>query len=230
MMEFFRNLLSRCYMTFVHEARWKFFVEGFWMTILLTLTTFILGTVFGAALCWMALSKNKIVKAVSKCITNLFVQLPTLVLLMVFVYVIFGDTPLSVVVIVIIGLTLKAAAYMSEIFYSAVTSVEKGEIEAAGTLGMTRFQTFCHVILPQSVASALPIYKNQFVITLQETSIVGYLAIVDLTRASDIVTSRTLDAMFGLISVAVLYLLIGWIGSGLLNILGHKKHIGGDEA
>ena len=227
-MTFLEDLAGRFYLTFVHEQRWRFFLDGFWMTLLLTLSTFLSGTVLGAVFCWLSLSKHKIIRNLTKFITNLFIQLPTLVLLMVFVYVIFGETPLSVTLIVIVGLTLKAAAYMCEIFYSAVTSVDQGELEAAGTLGMTKFQTFLWVTLPQSVTSALPIYKNQFVITLQETSIVGYLAIVDLTRASDIVTSRTLDAMFGLVIVAILYLVIGWLGSALLDFLGHRKHLGGE--
>ena len=147
---------------------------------------------------------------------------------MIFVYIILGSAPLSVVVIVILGLTLKAGAYLADIFYSAVTSVDKGEIEAAHTLGLSNFKTFRYITLPQSISSALPIYKNQFIITLQETAIVGYLAIVDLTRASDIVSARTLNAMFGLIVISVLYLLIGWAGNSLLSLLGHQKHLGGE--
>ena len=71
----------------------------------------------------------------------------------------------------------------------------------------------------------LPVYKNQFIITMQETSIVGYLAIMDLTRASDIITSRTLNALFGLIVISILYLLLGWIGGKCLDLLSHKKHL-----
>lgn len=229
MKEFFSDLGDRFFMTFVYEDRWKFFVEGFGMTILLTISSFVLGTALGALFCWMQLSKRVVIRKTAKLITDLFVQLPTLVLLLVFVYVLFGETTLSVVLIVILGLTLKAASYMSEIFYTAVVSVQEGELEAASTLGMTKFQVFRWITLPQAITTALPVYKNQFVITLQETSIVGYLAIVDLTRASDIVTARTLDAMFGLISIAVLYLLIGWAGSALLNVLGHRKHLGGES-
>ena len=200
------------------------------MTLLLTASSFLLGTVFGALFCWMRLSKRNIVRVISNVITNLLVQLPTVVLLLFFAYVIFGSAPISLLIIVIMGLTLKSAAYMAEIFHSAVTSVEKGEVEAAQTLGFTPVQTFFYITLPQAVASALPLYKNQFVITLQETAVVGYLSIMDLTRASDIVTARTLDALFGLTSVAVLYLFIGWIGSSMLNVLAHQKHLGGDDA
>lgn len=93
---------------------------------------------------------------------------------------------------------------------------------------MSKLQCFIHVVFPQAVANAMPVYKNRFVITLQETSIVGYLAIQDLTRASNIVTSRTLDAFFGLIVISLLYLIIGWITGGLLDLISHKKHLGGE--
>ena len=225
---FFKDLFSLLYVTFIYEDRWKFFLEGFGMTLLLTLSAFILGSLFGALLCALKLSRRRWIRKISSVFVSLLVQLPTLVLLMIFVYIIFGSVPLSVVVIVIMGLTLKAGSYLADIFYSAVTSVEKGEIEAAHTLGMSKFQTFRYITLPQAISSALPIYKNQFIITLQETAIVGYLAIVDLTRASDIVSARTLNAMFGLLVISVLYLLIGWAGNSLLSLLGHQKHLGGE--
>ena len=225
---FLEDLFSLLYVTFIYEDRWKFFLEGFGMTLLLTLSAFILGSLFGALLCALKLSRRRWIQKIANGFVSLLVQLPTLVLLMIFVYIIFGSVPLSVVVIVIMGLTLKAGAYLADIFYSAVTSVEKGEIEAAHTLGMSKFQTFRYITLPQAISSALPIYKNQFIITLQETAIVGYLAIVDLTRASDIVSARTLNAMFGLIVISVLYLLIGWAGNSLLSLLGHQKHLGGE--
>lgn len=225
---FLEDFFSLLYVTFIYEDRWKFFLNGFGMTLLLTLSSFILGSLFGALLCALKLSRRRWIQKIANGFVSLLVQLPTLVLLMIFVYIIFGSVPLSVVVIVIMGLTLKAGSYLADIFYSAVTSVEKGEIEAAHTLGMSKFQTFRYITLPQAVSSALPIYKNQFIITLQETAIVGYLAIVDLTRASDIVSARTLNAMFGLLVISVLYLLIGWAGNSLLSLLGHQKHLGGE--
>ena len=147
---------------------------------------------------------------------------------MLFVYILFGETSLSVTIVVLFGLTLKAGAYLSDIFYTAVTAVNTGEVEAAHTLGLSRVQVFRYITLPQAISTALPVYKNQFVITLQETSVVGYLAIMDLTRASEVVTSRTYDALFGLIFVSVLYLLVGYLGNMLLNLLGKKKHLGGE--
>lgn len=222
------DLMQRFYLSFILQDRWKFFVDGLWMTLLLTVASFVLGSLMGAGLCALKLSKRAGVRKVANAIVSVLIQLPTLVLLMLFVYIIFGETSLSVTLVVIFGLMLKAGAYISEIFCSAVTSVNAGEIEAAHTLGMSRLQVFRHIILPQAISSALPVYKNQFVITLQETSVVGYLAIVDLTRASDIVTSRTYDAFLGLIVISILYLIIGYLGNLLLGLLAHKKHLGGD--
>ena len=222
------DLLNRIYLSFIFQDRWKFFVEGLGITLLLTAGSFIIGSLLGAAFCALKISRHGIVRKVTNAFISFLVQLPTLVLLMLFVYILFGETSLSVTIVVLFGLTLKASAYLSDIFYTAVTAVNTGEVEAAHTLGLSRVQVFRYITLPQAISTALPVYKNQFVITLQETSVVGYLAIMDLTRASEVVTSRTYDALFGLIFVSVLYLLVGYLGNMLLNLLGKKKHLGGE--
>lgn len=222
------DLLNRIYLSFIFQERWKFFVEGLGITLLLTAGSFIIGSLLGAAFCALKISRHRIVRKVTNAFISFLVQLPTLVLLMLFVYILFGETSLSVTIVVLFGLTLKAGAYLSDIFYTAVTAVNTGEVEAAHTLGLSRVQVFRYITLPQAISTALPVYKNQFVITLQETSVVGYLAIMDLTRASEVVTSRTYDALFGLIFVSVLYLLVGYLGNMLLNLLGKKKHLGGE--
>ena len=223
------DLLNRIYLSFIFEERWIFFLDGLWITLLLTVGSFVIGSLLGAGFCALKTSRHKFVRKATNAFISFLVQLPTLVLLMLFVYILFGDTSLSVTIVVLFGLTLKAGAYISDIFYTAVTAVNSGEVEAAQTLGLSRVQVFCYITLPQAISTALPIYKNQFVITLQETSVVGYLAIMDLTRASEVVTSRTYDALFGLIFVSVLYLIIGYLGHLLLNLLGRKKHLGGES-
>ena len=221
------ELKNRFYLSFVFQDRWKLFLEGLGITLLLTVGSFVLGSLFGAAFCALKTSRHGFVRKATNAFISLLVQVPTLVLLMLFVYIFFGDTSLSVTIVVLLGLTLKAGAYLSEIFCTSVTAVNSGEVEAAHTLGLSRVQVFLHITLPQAISSALPVYKNQFVITLQETSVVGYLAVMDLTRASEVVTARTYDALFGLVIVSVLYLLIGYLGNLLLNLLGKKKHLGG---
>lgn len=221
------TLYDRFYSTFIYEERYRYFIDGLKMTLLLTLASFILGCLVGIGFCALKKSRHSILRKIANVVTNFFVQLPTMVLLMVFVYIIFGSSGLSLILIVIFALTIKAGAFLSEIFFSAIETVNVGEIEAARTLGMSKRQAFFHVILPQSVTAAMPVFKNQFISTLQETSVVGYLAVMDLTRASSIVTSRTLDALFGLIVVSIIYLVIGYVGQVLLSLLDKRTHIGG---
>lgn len=228
MAEFYDELYKQIYITFIYESRWRFFVDGFWTTLLLTFSSFILGTLIGILFCKLKMSGSRWVRGVMKAFTSLLIQIPTLVLLMLFVYIIFGSISLPVVISVIIGLTLKTGCYMADIFQTAVKTVAPGEVEAARTLGMTRFQSFRYIILPQTVKTALPVYKNQFISCLQETSVVGYLAIMDLTRASDIVSARTFDALFALLAVTLIYLIIGWGVGALINLAERKKHLGGE--
>lgn len=220
-------MLENFYMTFVFDNRYLYFVKGLETTMILTLGSFLFGILLACGLCALKRSKNKIVRHVVNAVCSFFVQIPSMVLLMIFVYVLFGSSGLNVIITVVIALAIKAAAFLSEIFYTAIESVSVGEVEAARTLGMSKRKTFFHVVFPQALTAALPLFKNQFVSTLQETSIVGYLAIMDLTRAANIVTSRTLDALFGLICVSVIYLIIGYVGRFLLGLLGRRKHIGG---
>jgi len=223
------SLYNRFYNTFIFDNRYLYFTDGLKMTVLLTLSSFLLGTILAVAFCFGRQSKNKVVKKVCDALCGLLVQLPTMVMLMVFVYIIFGSSGISIILIVIFGLTLKAGAYLGEIFLSAVRAVNSGEIEAARALGMTKAQAFFNITLSQAVTTAKPLYGNQLVSTMQETSVVGYLAIMDLTRASSVVASRTVDALFGLIIISIIYLLLGLIGRKVIALIGNKKHLGGER-
>lgn len=210
--------------------RYLFFVEGLKNTLLLTFASFLLGTACGVLLCAAVRSKHAPVCRIATILRSIFMEIPTMVLLMIMVYIIFGSSSIPILVVVTIGLTLKAASYLSEIFDTALNTVQSGEIEAARTLGMSRWQAFRYVVLPQTVTAALPLYQNQFVISMQETSVVGYLAIVDLTRASSIVTSRTMDAFFGLITITLIYFLIGGAVKLLFKLLIARRATGGESA
>lgn len=221
-------LRKKIFETFIVDNRYLFFVDGLKVTLLLTLSSFILGTAVGVLLCAGARSRHRWLRKTAHFLVSLFTEIPTMMLLMIFVYIIFGRSVLPVLWIVAIGLTLKAGAYLSVIFNTSLETVKGGEIEAARTLGMSRWQAFRYVALPQTVAAALPLYKNQFIMSMQETSVVGYLAVVDLTRAASIVQSRTLDAFFGLITVTLIYFLIGAVAKLLFRLLSVR--MGGEEA
>lgn len=220
------SVLSRkIYDSFIFEDRYLFFVDGLKTTILLAVFAFLLATVLGALFCAMIRSKNKIANCISKVIIWFSVQIPAAVMLMIMVYIIFQGLPLALEVIAIVALGIKMSGYIADVFRTAIDGVAPGETEAARSLGMTKRQAFIHVTLPQTVKNAMPLYKNEFILTLQETSIVGYVAIQDLTKASNIVTGRTFDAIFGLIVISILYVVIGAIISRLLDLLYREKHM-----
>jgi His/Glu/Gln/Arg/opine family amino acid ABC transporter permease subunit len=225
MADLIQGVRDSIFINLIYEDRYLFLLKGFGMTLYLTVMTFLLGTLIGAFFCKLRFSQNiRIVKAVV-WLKTLFVRLPTLVLLIIFTYLLFADTNIDTVTLAIMAFAIKTGAYVCDIMYSAIESVDKGEIEAARTLGMSQFMAFRLVVLPQAVQNALPVYKNQLIITLQETSLVGFLAINDLTRASQVITSRTMDPYLSIIITAVAYLIIGAVSGLLFKLLEREKHL-----
>jgi len=143
---------------------------------------------------------------------------PLLVLLMLIFYVVFASVNVDPLVVAIIAFGLNFAAYSAEIFRGGVESIDRGQTEAGLSMGFGRVATFVHIVLPQTVRRILPVYRGEFISLVKMTSIVGYIAVQDLTKASDIIRSRTFDAFFPLVLVAVLYFLIAWV---LMLVLDH---------
>lgn len=227
MPDFINDIIGSIQYNLIIEDRWKFLVDGFILTLILTLASFISATAIGGLLAWMKNSRVKWVRKTAFFIVEFFLRVPSMVLLMLALYVIFIEVPLSTMFIAIVVFSLKSAAYICDIFYSSLKSVSVGEGEAARSLGMSKFQSFYYVTLPQAIRFALPLYKNQFIISLQETAIVGSFGIQDLTRASDVIASRTFDPFTSLIVVTVLYIITGLAFSLLLKPFSRRKHIGG---
>jgi arginine/lysine/histidine transport system permease protein len=225
MEEFIQAMQNSFYINLIYEDRYLFIIRGFGMTLYLTIMTFILGTVIGAIFCRLRLSHNHVVSRVVVLLKNLFIRLPTLVLLIIFAYLLFSGTGVDTVTLAILAFALKAGSYISDIMFTAIITVNKGEVEAGRSLGMSAFKVFRLVVLPQAVKNALPVYKNQLIITMQETSLVGFLAINDLTRASQVITSRTMDPYISIIITVIAYLLIGAGSNLLFRLLERDNHL-----
>ena len=130
---------------------------------------------------------------------------------MLIFYVVFALVSIDPLLVAVIAFGLNFAAYAAEIFRSGVESIDKGQGEAGIAMGFSKFYTFIYIVLPQTVQRILPVYKGEFISLVKMTSIVGYIAVQDLTKASDIIRSRTFDAFFPLVLAAVLYFLIAWV-------------------
>lgn len=198
------------------EDRWQVLLDGLGMTLKVSLFAILFATLWGAVLCAMRLSRKRILSRTAGTYIELMRSLPILILLLVSFYIIFATSPLSKVQIAVVCFSLYFGAYFSEVFRTGIESVDKGQREAGAALGMSRRQIFGRIVLPQALLRCLPLYKTQAVALIKSTSIVGYVSVMDLTKAGDFVRARTFDAFFPLLLVALIYLLLSWLfGTGL---------------
>ena len=133
---------------------------------------------------------------------------PVVVQLLIINFVIFSSVFVDAVVVAIIAFGLNSAAYVAEVFRSGIMSVDEGQFEAGRSLGFNYRQTMWHIVMPQAFKNVLPALANEFITLLRETSVSGYIGLMDLTKAGDIIRSRTFAAFFPLIAVALIYLVI----------------------
>ena len=176
----------------------------------------------GAVVCYMRMSPLAILRLPARVYIAALRGTPIVVLLMISFYVVFGSVDINPVLVAIIAFGMNFAAYVSEMFRTGIEGIDRGQREAGLSMGFTPVQTFGFIILPQMIQRILPVYKGEFISLVKMTSVVGYIAVQDLTKASDIIRSRTFDAFFPLIMVAVLYFVIAWVLMQALEYLEHR--------
>ena len=182
----------------------------------------VISTLLGALICYMRMSRNTLVRRSAMLYISLMRGLPVLVLLMLIFYVVFASVDISPILVAVFAFGLNFGAYTSEMFRTGIESIDRGQTEAGIAMGFSRIDTFRHIVLPQALQRILPVYKGEFISMVKLTSIVGYVAVEDLTKASDIIRSRTFDAFFPLVTVAILYFLISWVLIQALDYLERR--------
>jgi polar amino acid transport system substrate-binding protein len=214
---FFQSVSDSFYNNIIAENRYLLIVDGIKTTGLISVLAILLGTLLGALICFMRMSRQTLVQGFAKFYISLVRGIPVLVLLMLIFYVVFAKVNINPVLAAVLAFGINFAAYVSEMFRTSIESIDKGQTEAGIAGGFTKAQTFIYIVMPQAIRRVLPVYKGELISLVKMTSIVGYIAVQDLTKASDIIRSRTFDAFFPLIMTAVLYFLISWL---LLLLLG----------
>ena len=217
------SLLERLRMNLITESRWKLIVDGLLETLKITIFSILLGTLLGMGVCTMLRSRRRWVRQTANLYGAFIQGIPTLVLLLIMFYVVFADAGLSGSLVAIITFALCFAWSSGGIFDSAISSVPAGQTEAGLSLGFTPLRTFTGIVFPQALRKGLPLYIGECVALLKSTSIVGYIAIMDLTRASDLIRSRTFDAFVPLLIVTIAYFVLAWLMRVLLNLFLLKK-------
>jgi len=212
--------------TFIRESRWKLIVQGLGNTILISLCAVVGGTAFGFALYMLARSRYRAVSAITRTVCRVYTRLiagtPTLVVLMILFYIVFGKTDVSGIWVAMLGFALTFGSFVYSHLTLSVEGVARGQTEAAYALGYTRNQTFFRIVLPQSMKVFLPTYTGEVVSLIKATSVVGYIAVSDLTKMGDIIRSNTYEAVFPLLAVAVIYFVITWGAASLLGLVQKK--------
>ena len=198
------------------EQRWKLMADGLWVTVQISVLSIMAAVMAGVLLCRLRMSRRRMVSSPTGIVIDLLRGIPLLVLLMLMFYVIFASSRITGTWVTVMSFGLYYGAYFSEVFRTGMESVDSGQWEAGFALGLGKFQTFSKVVLPQAMNRIIPVLKGEVITLIKMTSVVGYVAVVDLTKASDIIRARTLDAFFPLILVSVVYIVLSWLtGLGL---------------
>lgn len=224
---FYKNLFENIYQTLIYDNRYKFILEGLFHTILIAFFAVILGVLIGIVISIIRnkheeTGKLKTLNILAKAYVNIIRGTPVVLQLMIIYYVVFKSVDVSTIIVGVLAFGINSGAYVSEIIRSGINSIPKGQSEAGYALGLKYWQVMRFIILPQAIKNILPALGNEFITLLKETSVGAYIGIVELTKASDIIASRTYDYFFPLLIIALIYLIMTLGLSKLVNILERK--------
>lgn len=221
------KLKEDLYKSLIYQDRYEYILEGIKNTVIMALFATIIGIILGILIAVIqdAHEKNKnlpVLNFLSKTYVSIIRGTPVLLQLMIIYYVIFKSVEVNGVLVGIIAFGLNSAAYVSEIIKSGINSINKGQMEASRSLGFSYKESMFYVIMPQAIKNILPALGNEFITLLKETSVAGYIGIMDLTKAADIIASRTYDYLFPLILIAIIYLIMTLGLSRLVKLMERK--------
>ena len=233
-MENFINSFQKSFhSTFIEGSRYKLFISGLGVTLNISVFAILIGILFGIIIALVRLSRNnkvnnsffRILLRIAVGFADIYIDVirgtPAVVQLMIMYYVVLVRVD-SKVIIAIIAFAINSGAYIAEIFRAGILAVDKGQMEASRSLGLNYFQSMYKIIIPQAIKNILPALANEFIVLIKETAIVGYVALQDLTKVGDFIISRTADAIFPLLSIAVIYFIIIKILTILVSVLERR--------
>ena len=227
---FWNSLKEDFHKNFIKHDRWKTILKGLWVTIKLTLCALFIGIVIGFLVAFLRCTylKNpkcgiitRILNRICGCYLTIIRGTPVVVQLMICYFVIFVASEDGVPV-AIFAFGINSGAYVAEIFRAGIMSIDHGQFEAGRSLGFNYLQTMRHIIIPQMFKAVLPTLCNEFIALLKETSVAGYVGVIDLTKAGNVIAGRTFSYYMPLLSVAAIYLVMVMVLSWLVGRLERR--------
>ena len=218
------NWFQKLQDTFLEDNRYMWLVEGLGNTLLITLGALIIGVIIGTLIAVTKYfcegnKKLRFFNWLCDLYTTVIRGIPVTVLLLVFFYIIFVSVKDGVPV-AIIAFGINSGAYMAELIRSGINAVDKGQMEAARSLGLSKGQAMAKIIFPQAIKNILPAIGNECIALLKETSVAGYVAVVDVTKAATNIRNKTYDAVNPIILLGlIIFFMFRWIrGSSAMSI------------
>lgn len=207
------DIKSDFYNSIIYDDRYLYILEGVKNTIIMALFAVIIGILLGLVI---ALIRNNydnnkklpILNQIAKLYVTIIRGTPVLLQLMIIYYIIFAPVDINIILVGVIAFGLNSSAYVSEIIRAGISSIDKGQMDGGRALGLTYKETMRMIILPQAIKNVMPALGNEFITLLKETSVAGYIGIIELTKAGDIISSRTYNYFFPLIITAIIYLIM----------------------
>jgi arginine/lysine/histidine transport system permease protein len=232
----FADLKADFILNFIDDSRWKYLLNGLGATLAITAMAVVLGILLGSIVATVRSTYDRtasdmpkgfsrwllgFVNGLCKIYLTVIRGTPVVVQLMITYYIIFASSR-NGVMIATFAFGVNSGAYVAEIIRSGIMSIDSGQTEAGRSLGLSYVSTMWYIVIPQALKNVLPALANEFIVLLKETSVAGYVAIMDITKAGDIIRGRTFSAFMPLIAVALIYLVLVMIFSGLVGRLERR--------
>ena len=208
---------------FIANGAWQTILNGLWATVQISALSLLFGTLLGAVICFFRIGNIKPLKFFAQGYISIIRGSPVLMLLMLLFYGVFARSGLSPITVAVVAFSLHTAAHVAEILRSSLMAVDTGQVEAARTLGFSKFQAFKLVTLPQILKIAKPVYQSTIINLIQWTSVVGYVTITDLTRVINNIAARTMQPMITIIGGMIIYLALSYLVQGIFKLTEAKK-------
>ena len=230
------GLIDKFTQDFIADNRWQFIIKGLGVTLEVTALALVFGVIIGLIIgivrCahdQQSANERRGIKGAVLNFFNLICHIyvtvirgtPALVQLLIMYFIILVSAK-SKVLVAVVTFSINSGAYVAEIFRGGIMSIDKGQMEAGRSLGLSYVQTMAYTIIPQAMKACLPALANELITLLKETSICGYLGLNELTRGGDIIRGTTFDALLPLFAVALIYLCLVMLLSYLMSLIERR--------
>ncbi len=225
--QWFSDMGDRFYKAFIENDRYLAFLDGFKMTILISLAAVVLGVVLGIVLAIFKYSasrsrKCRFLGVIANIYLTIFRGTPVYVQVLIFYFVVFASVNIAPALVGSICFGLNSAAYVAEIIRAGIEAVDKGQTEAGRSLGLTSSQTMSLIVMPQAIRNILPALGNEFITLIKETAIIGNIGVLDVTKVGQNIGVSSFDYLPPLTIVAVIYLIVVVVLTKLLAMFERR--------